>query len=82
MFLSDVFEAVLALFEPFVYDGVCSLAVEPDFAIVLENNRHPLPDIVEVEDAEEVVQFLLAIGGDGDAAGGAGEESVAKITGR
>ena len=34
------------------------LAVKPDFALVPHDDRHPLPDVVEVQDTEQLMHLL------------------------
>lgn len=56
------FKSLLAVLQPLVDDGVGTFAVEPYLAVLLENHRHALPDVVEVEDAQELVCLGVLLG--------------------
>ena len=68
--------------QPLEHNIVGSLAVESDLAAVPQDDRHALPDVVEVEDAEDLVHLLPAQRPDRDGGRRAGEEDEAEVTRR
>uniref|UniRef100_A0A6B0UUF4 Uncharacterized protein n=1 Tax=Ixodes ricinus TaxID=34613 RepID=A0A6B0UUF4_IXORI len=67
VFCGFVLQCLAAWMQTFKDDRVRTLAVEFQLAILLHNHRHPLPDVVKIQDAEKLVEFLLAPNLDGDA---------------
>ena len=67
MFLSLIDQPVLAGLEPRKDGRVGAFAVQPDFPVSLENHRHPFPNVVKVQDAEQVIVLLVPVEGQGDA---------------
>ena len=71
--------ALLSRFQPLFDDGVSALAVQPYFPLPLEYHRHTFSHVVEVEDAEEFVNLVLAVEVDGDRAGSPLGEDKPKV---
>ena len=68
-----------ALLHALIYHIVGALAVQLQLAVPPQYDRHSLAHVVEVEDAEELVDFALAHDVDGDAVGRALPEDEAEV---
>jgi hypothetical protein len=71
-----------ALLNALVDHIVGALTVELKLAVLAQYHRHPLPHVVEVQDAEELVDLALAHDVDGDAVRRALLEDEAEVAGR
>ena len=65
--------------QPFKNDRVGAFAIEPYFSIFSEYHRHSLAHIVEVENAQELIDFLDAIESNRDASRSSFGKDKAKI---
>ena len=61
MFLGFVLDVVISRLKVVVDDRVGSFTVEADFAIgTSKDDRHPFTDVVEIQNAEQFVDFRLS----------------------
>ena len=60
MYLRLILVIVVAGRQVVVDDGIGALAIEADPSVVPQDHRHPLTDVVKVQDAEQLVYFRLA----------------------
>lgn len=61
MLLGFILDLVVTGLEVIVDDRVGSFAVEPDLAIgSSQDDRHPFADVVEIQNAQQFVDFRLA----------------------
>ena len=59
MLLRFGLELLVAGLQVIVNDGISALAVEADLAVPPQYDRHSLADIVEIENAQQFVDFRL-----------------------
>lgn len=58
MFLRFLLNFIIPTFEPLVYDIVRTFAVQPQVPVLPQYHRHPLPHVIKIQDAEQLVDLL------------------------